>query len=285
MNRIDRLFQKKSGNILSVYFTAGFPVLDATPGIVRSLANAGVDMIEIGIPFSDPMADGPIIQQSNDKALKNGMSLAMLFQQLKDIRRDVEIPLLLMGYLNPVLQFGMQRFCVHCAETGIDGAILPDMPIEVFKEESQIFLDNNGHGDQPFSSRALDNQNKFNTLHDLFNHHNFHNIFLISPQTSTERLTEIDRISRGFIYMVSASSTTGIKGGFSDDQIEYFRRIEKMNLKNPRLIGFGISDHSTYKIACNYAHGAIIGSAFVKMLSDAVDLEKRIGEFVKGIRK
>lgn len=256
MNRINQLFQKKNKNILSIYFTAGHPSSDASVSIIKALADAGTDMIEIGIPFSDPMADGPVIQQSSATALKNGMSLHKLFQQLKGIRHNIDIPLLLMGYLNPVIQYGMEDFCKSCAETGIDGVILPDLPLDVYIEQC---------------SR-------------LFQKYGLHNIFLVSPQTSDERIRMIDENSQGFIYMVSSSSTTGVKGSFSDEQVEYFSRIQQMNLIHPTLIGFGISDHSTFDIACKYAHGAIIGSAFIKMLTDATDLETGIRKFVGGIK-
>lgn len=257
MNRINQLFQKKNKNILSIYFTAGHPSLDASVSIIKALADAGTDMIEIGIPFSDPMADGPVIQQSSAAALKNGMSLHKLFQQLKGIRNIVDIPLLLMGYLNPVLRYGMEDFCKSCAETGIDGVILPDLPLDVYVEQ----------------------------FRQLFQKYGLHNIFLVSPQTSDERIRMIDKNSHGFVYMVSASSTTGVKGSFSDIQMEYFRRIQQMNLMHPRIIGFGISDHFTFDIACKYAHGAIIGSAFIKMLTDATDLETDIRKFISDIKR
>lgn len=256
MNRINRLFTSGANKILSVYFTAGYPGRDSTTEIIQSLAEAGADMIEIGMPFSDPMADGPIIQQSGDRALKNGMSLKLLFAQLRDIRKKVDIPLLLMGYLNPVLQFGIDNFCRHCADTGIDGVILPDLPLEVYNEEFQ----------KQFESSGL------------------HNILLISPQTSIERIKKIDAASRAFVYMVSASSTTGVKGTFSQEQITYFERINAMDLSNPTLIGFGISDHESFIAACRYATGAIIGSAFVKMLSQSKDLKEDIRRFVNRIR-
>ncbi len=256
MNRINQLFQEKDKNILSIYFTAGHPSLDASVSIIKALADAGTDMIEIGIPFSDPMADGPVIQQSSATALKNGMSLHRLFQQLKGIRDNVDIPLLLMGYLNPVFRYGIEDFCKSCAETGIDGVILPDLPLDIYMEQCR----------------------------QLFQKYGLHNIFLVSPQTSDERIRMIDENSHGFIYMVSASSTTGVKGSFSDIQVEYFRRIQQMNLMHPRLVGFGISDNSTFEIACKYAHGAIIGSAFIKMLTDATDLETEIWKFIGDIR-
>jgi tryptophan synthase alpha chain len=256
MNRINRLFQNKQAQVLSVYFTAGYPVLNSTVEIIQSLSDAGVDMIEIGIPFSDPLADGPVIQSSSTLALKNGMSLKLLFDQLKYIRNKTDIPLLLMGYLNPVLQFGMERFCKSCAETGIDGTILPDLPNDVFEKEYITAFEENG----------------------------VYNIFLLSPQTKPERIRKIDCISRGFIYMVSSSSTTGVKNNFSQEQIEYFKRIKAMLLKNPTLIGFGISNSDNFKTACRYSGGAIIGSAFVKMLGEKGFSKLAIRKFVQEIR-
>jgi tryptophan synthase alpha chain len=256
MNRINRLFQDKQGNILSIYFTAGYPLLESTAGIIKALDRAGADMIEIGIPFSDPMADGPVIQKSSDKALKNGMSLSILFQQLRDIRKEVSVPLLMMSYLNPVMQFGLDNFCHKCTETGIDGVILPDLPLDLYMEEYRETL------------------NKV----DLFP------VFLMSPQTDNERIRLIDAASRGFIYMVSSSSTTGTRDNFSPEQIGYFERINRLSLKNPRLIGFGISSRETFSVACTYANGAIIGSAFIKMLDSKGDSEENIRDFVKSIR-
>jgi tryptophan synthase alpha chain len=256
MNRIDKLFKEKRNNILSVYFTAGYPHLDSTTKIIKSLADAGADMIEIGMPFSDPMADGPVIQRSNEKALLNGMSINLLFDQLKDIRNEVTIPLILMGYLNPVMQFGVDTFCRKCREKGIDGVILPDLPVQVYTEEYRSIFDEN----------------------DLYN------ILLITPQSSGERILEIDKASRGFVYMVSSSSVTGAKGYFSDDQISYFKRISEMNLKNPGLIGFGISDHEAFSKACRYAGGGIIGSAFVRILDQDGEIDTYINQFIKTIR-
>jgi tryptophan synthase alpha chain len=255
MNRINQLFQQKQGNILSVYFTAGFPYLNSTVEIIKALADGGGDMIEIGIPFSDPIADGPVIQKSNDKALKNGMSLKLLFQQLQDLRNEVSIPLLMMGYLNPVMQFGLDKFCRKCSEVGIDGIILPDLPLDLYLEEYQ----------------------------PVFKQYHLHNIFLMSPQTSDERIHRIDDASGGFIYMVSASSTTGTKDSFSPEQIAYFERIGNMNLKNPRLIGFGISTRKTFSLACKYAQGAIIGSAFIKEIEKEGDLKTVIQGFCSKI--
>jgi len=256
MNRIDKLFREKKGTILSVYFTAGYPRLDSTAGIIGALTEAGADMIEIGMPFSDPVADGPVIQHSSEKALRNGMNLKLLFDQLSEIRHEVKIPLLLMGYLNPVMQFGVENFCRECTRTGIDGVILPDLPPIVYKEE----------------------------YFSIFNMYNLYNIMLISPQSSVERITAIDKISRGFVYMVSSSSVTGSKGNFSDDQISYFKRVNEMKLRNPVLIGFGISNHETFINAGKFARGGIIGSAFVNILEqDGNDFEN-INQFIKEIR-
>ncbi len=269
MNRINSLFQTKPGQILSVFFTAGYPTLHSTVEIIKSLTKAGADMIEIGMPFSDPMADGPVIQKSSDVALKQGMSMNLLFSQLKDIRKETDIPLLLMGYLNPVMHFGIEKFCDECEKTGIDGVILPDLPLEVFLEDSGKDFGQPGHE---------------GSLKDLFAKHNLHAVFLISPQTHAERIREIDRISNGFLYMVSSSSTTGVKSGFDPVQQAYFERIRDMKLKNPRLIGFGISNHDSFNNACKYAKGAIIGSAFVKMLGTAQNMDEAITKFVEEIR-
>jgi tryptophan synthase alpha chain len=256
MNRIDKLFRDKKNNILSIYFTAGYPNLGSTTEIIKTLVEAGADMIEIGMPFSDPMADGPVIQHSNEVALQNGMSLKLLFKQLSRIRDEVKIPLLLMGYLNPVLQFGCANFCRSCEETGIDGVILPDLPPLVYSEQ---YL-------------------------PLFEKSDLCNILLITPQSDNERIRTIDKISRGFIYMVSSSSLTGIKGNFSDEQISYFKRVSEMGLRNNCLIGFGISDKETFKMACKFAGGGIIGSAFVKILGQDGSVVENISKFVKGIR-
>jgi tryptophan synthase alpha chain len=268
MNRIDKLFQTRTGQILSVFFTAGYPVLHSTVDIIKSLARAGADMIEIGMPFSDPMADGPVIQKSSDVAIKQGMNMNLLFDQLKDIRKETDIPLLLMGYLNPVIHYGIEKFCDECEKTGIDGVILPDLPLEIFIEDPGNVLGSRAQG----------------SIKDLFVKHNLHCIFLISPQTRKERIHEIDSIGNGFLYMVSSSSTTGVKNGFDPKQQAYFERIREMKLRNPRLIGFGISDHASFSRACEYAQGAIIGSAFVNMLRTAQPLDAAITKFVEGIR-
>ncbi len=254
-NRINQLFETKKENILSVYFTAGYPKLNDTAEIIRQLEQNGVDLIEIGIPFSDPTADGPTIQRSSEKALKNGMNLKLLFEQLSEIRKSVKIPLVLMGYINPVVQFGIEAFCKKCSETGIDGAILPDLPLDEYEEHYKIF----------------------------FKKYNLHNILLITPQTSEGRIRQIDAASTGFIYMVSSSSTTGAGKKVEDFKQDYFDRIQQMNLKNPRLIGFGISDNATFSNACKYASGAIIGSAFVKSLESNNNLAECISSFKQEI--
>jgi tryptophan synthase alpha chain len=252
-NRINHLFETKKENILSVYFTAGFPNLNDTVEIIQQLEKNGVDLIEIGMPFSDPTADGPTIQRSSEVALKNGMSLELLFEQLKNIRQTVKIPLILMGYLNPVYQFGVEQFCAKCAQIGIDGTILPDLPLDEFEQEYKT----------------------------IFKQNNLHNILLITPQTSESRIRQIDAASNGFIYMVSSSSTTGAGKKVEDFQQSYFERVQNMNLKNPRLIGFGISDRSTFKNACKYANGAIVGSAFIQAVQSGIEIDKTIPAFVR----
>ncbi|XOV95329.1 MAG: tryptophan synthase subunit alpha [Bacteroidota bacterium] len=254
MNRIDQAFE--SGNdILNVYFTAGYPSLDDTVRIAQSLEAAGADMIEIGIPFSDPVADGPTIQESSTKALKNGMNLKLLLEQLKDLRESVSIPVLLMGYINPILQYGFEKFCEDCESVGVDGLILPDLPLYEYEELYQ----------------------------DVLRKHGLYNIFLISPQTLTDRIRKIDELSSGFVYMVSSSSITGAKGEISDEQIKYFNRINDMGLVNKRLIGFGISNKETFNQACEYADGAIIGSAFIKLLSEDPS-DANIRKFIQDIK-
>ncbi len=254
-NRINQLFETKKENILSVYFTAGFPNLNDTVQITQELEKNGVDLIEIGMPFSDPTADGPTIQHTSEVALKNGMSIKLLFEQLKEIRKTVNIPLILMGYFNPVLQFGVEEFCKRCNEVGIDGTILPDLPLDEFEENyKEVFIKNN-----------------------------LHNILLITPQTSEKRIRQIDDASEGFIYMVSSSATTGAGKKVEDFHSDYFERVQQMNLKNPRLIGFGISDKATFDNACKYANGAIIGSAFVKSFDENVSINDSISSFVNQI--
>ncbi|MGE5449563.1 MAG: tryptophan synthase subunit alpha [Bacteroidales bacterium] len=254
-NRINKLFKEKENNILSVFFTAGYPHLEDTVPTILDLVKNGVDMIEIGMPFSDPVADGPAIQQSSLVALNNGMSVRVLFEQLKHIRQSVEVPLILMGYINPVLQYGMEAFCQKCKEIGIDGLIIPDLPLGVYQEEYQ----------------------------SIFEENNLHNIFLITPQTSDERLRQIDQASSGFIYMVSSNSTTGAKAGVTDVQNQYFERIKAFHLNNPRMIGFGISNADTFRNACHYSNGAIIGSAFVNALATEDPLTEKVARFIATI--
>lgn len=256
MNRIDKLFANKRKDILSIYFTAGYPHLDSTTRIISELAAAGVDMIEIGIPFSDPMADGPVIQHSNSVALKNGMNLKLLFRQLRSIRNYVDIPLVLMSYCNPILSYGMEKFCASCNSAGIDGVIIPDLPPEIFIENFKSF----------------------------FAFHNMVNIMLITPQTDHDRIREIDELSKGFIYMVSSSSITGVKKGFLKEQTDYFSKVKKMKLKNPALIGFGISDPESFKRTCDFAEGAIVGSAFVRLLGQEDEKAGTIRNFINYLR-
>jgi tryptophan synthase alpha chain len=254
-NRINKLFQNKKERVLSVYFTAGYPELNDTTTIIQELVKNGVDLIEIGMPFSDPVADGPVIQHSSLIALQNGMSIRKLFEQLTDIRKTIDIPLILMGYINPVLQYGVEAFCKKCNEIGIDGLIIPDLPMDVYQDEVKT----------------------------VFEANNLHNIFLITPQTSDERLKLIDEVSSGFIYMVSSNSTTGAKSSVSDFQRAYFQRVKNSGLNNPRLIGFGISNAETFNNACQYASGAIIGSAFVKAMEGSESLEQKVSTFINSI--
>lgn len=239
MNRINKKLQEDK-KLLSIYFTAGYPNLNDTVTIIQDLEKSGVDMIEIGLPFSDPLADGPTIQASSTQALKNGMTTEALFSQLKDIRKSVNIPLIIMGYFNPMLQYGVEAFCKKCAEIGIDGLIIPDLPVDVYNEQYKA----------------------------TFEKYGLINVFLITPQTNVERINFIDSISNGFIYMVSSASVTGSNSGFGDEQTKYFKRIAKMNLKNPQIIGFGISNNETFTQATTHAKGAIIGSAFIKHLTN-----------------
>lgn len=257
MNRIHRLFQNKKERVLSIYFTAGFPKLEDTLPIMQAIQDAGADIIEIGVPYSDPIADGPTIQDSNMIALDNGMSLKKLFEQLKAMRESISIPVVIMGYLNPIIQYGMEAFCKKCQDLGIDGLILPDLPVQQYLEEYQ----------------------------QLFEKYGLANTFLISPQTSEKRILEIDQNSNGFIYMVSSHSITGAKSGISEEQIAYFKRVKEMNLKNPRLIGFGISDSETFSIASTYSNGAIIGSAFIKVIKDSKNLAEDIKNYIQSVIK
>jgi len=239
MNRINKVFNKKK-NLLSIYFTAGFPDINDTLKIIKELDKSQVDMIEIGLPFSDPLADGPTIQKSSEKALSNGMTTNLLFDQLKDLRKVSEIPVVIMGYFNPILQYGIEKFCSNCKDVGIDGLIIPDLPADIFKKNYKI----------------------------IFEKYKLNMMFLITPQTSNERINLIDDLSKGFIYMVSSYSVTGAKDSFDKYQIEYFKRIKKLNLSNPLLIGFGISNKKTFQAACQNSNGAIIGSAYIKYIEN-----------------
>ena len=241
MNRINKLFADKPQDLLSIYFCAGAPTLDGTANVIRTLASNGINMIEIGIPFSDPMADGPVIQNAATKALHNGMSIRLLFEQLKDIRKDVEIPLILMGYLNPIVCYGFENFCQKCVEVGIDGMILPDLPFRDYMEEYKPIADK----------------------YDL------RIIMLITPETSDERIRFIDENTDGFIYMVSSAATTGAQKEFDTQKQAYFNKVRAMNLVHPTMIGFGISNNQTLKSAQANANGAIIGSKFVQLLDAA----------------
>lgn len=256
MNRIEKLFGDRPKNILSVYYTAGFPRLEDTVGIAEYLEKAGADIIEIGVPFSDPVADGPTIQASNKLALDNGMTVKLLLKQIKDIRKKVNIPIILMGYLNPIMQYGIEKFITDASAAGVDGLILPDMPMDVYQQEYKALFDQAG----------------------------MLNTFLISPTTSEERIRKIDAVTNGFIYAVSSSSTTGAKQEFAEEQISYFERLQSYNLKNPLLIGFGISNNSTFIKASSYTAGAIVGSAFINLLKQSTNLEKDINAFVKDIK-
>jgi tryptophan synthase alpha chain len=256
MNRIDQLFQQKKENILSVYFTAGYPRLDDTGRVMQALEEVGVDMLEIGVPFSDPMADGPVIQASGTQALRNGMSVKTLFSQLEDIRNSVTIPLVLMGYLNPILQFGFENYCKRAAACGIDGLIIPDLPFVEYLENYKPVADRYG----------------------------LHMIMLITPETSEERIRLIDDQTSGFIYMVSSASVTGSRNSFGEENLAYFRRVNAMGLKNPRLIGFGISNRETFDAACREAAGAIIGSRFIALLGNEPSVETAAEKLREAIR-
>ena len=253
MNSIQELFQKKDKNLLSIYFTSGYPKLDDTARIIQKLSKSTVDFIEVGLPYSDPLADGPTIQDSSQKALENGVNLDVIFQQLMPLKETNKTPLVLMGYLNQLLKYGEEKFCQKVVACGIDTLIIPDLPMVEFENHYQ----------------------------ELFDNYGITNIFLITPHTSEERIRKIDSYSKAFIYVVASASITGAKGAISNNQISYFERIKSMNLKSRLIVGFGISDKSTFNTACNYANGAIIGSAFIKDLGiNGVD---RIDDFIQPI--
>jgi tryptophan synthase alpha chain len=255
MNRLNHLFATKKDNLLSIYYTAGYPQINTTVDIAEALEKAGADFLEIGFPYSDPVADGPTIQHSSQQALDNGMTLNVLFEQLKDLRKRVSIPVLLMGYVNPIVQYGVERFCKKAAEVGVDGIIVPDLPML-----------------------------EYETMYaDYFKHNNLSNIFLVTPQTTPDRIQKIDELSTSFIYLLSSSSITGGSLNVSDSIEAYYNRVKAMQLKSPAIIGFGISDHASFTTACQYASGAIVGSKFVKLLETEDYLEK-IPAFIQSIR-
>ncbi|GIV36269.1 MAG: tryptophan synthase alpha chain [Cyclobacteriaceae bacterium] len=256
MNRIDKLFQRREKNILSVFYTAGFPGLNDTVTIARHLEAAGADMIEIGIPFSDPIADGPVIQRSNNRAIANGMTLKLLLDQVKQIRQTVTMPLLLMGYLNPVLQYGVEKFFTDAAEAGADGLILPDLPPEEFELK--------------YRKKAMQA--------------GIHVVFLVTPSSADERIRLLDSLSGGFLYAVSLSGVTGTRTSFTTEQDEFLKRLQKLKLKNPVLAGFGISNSESFHAACRLANGAIVGSAFISLLENSHNLQAQIEGFIHNLR-
>ncbi|MBD8348432.1 tryptophan synthase subunit alpha [Dysgonomonas sp. HGC4] len=257
MNRIKQLFEAKQKNILSIYFTAGFPNLNDTVNVIKELEANNIDLIEIGIPFSDPMADGPTIQASGTIALRNGMTLSKLFDQLKDIRKEVSIPLILMGYLNPIMRYGFENFCQKCQEVGVDGAIIPDLPFDDYLKEYKPVADK----------------------------YNIKVVMLITPETSDERIRLIDEHTDGFIYMVSSAATTGAQKSFDNSKQAYFKRINGMNLKNPRLIGFGISNKATLEAAQANASGAIIGSKFITLLQNSSNIKEAVSDLIECLKE
>lgn len=256
MNRINQLFQKKNNHLLSVYFTAGFPKLEDTVPTLKTLQKNGVDLVEIGVPFSDPMADGIVIQNSSHVALQNGMSIKKLFEQLTNVRSEINIPLVMMGYLNPIMQFGFDKFCSECKRVGVDGMIIPDLPMSDFLADYKAIAEK----------------------------YELEFIFLITPETTEERIRLIDENTNGFIYMVSSAAVTGTQSSF-DSRIDYFNRINSMNLKNPRLIGFGVSNKATLDTVNQYASGAIIGSAFIKALEETQNVEKGVEVLLERLTK
>lgn len=254
MSRLQQLFQHKNKQVLNVYCTAGYPQLDSTLPVMKALQQNGTDIIELGIPYSDPLADGPVIQYSNSVALANGITIPKLFDQIKDCRKDITIPVILMGYMNPVLQYGFDKFCADAAAAGVDGLILPDLP-----------------------------QYEFETFYSAtIKKYNLDFVFLITPETSDERIKKTDSLSSGFIYAVSSSSTTGNNKSI-ETQENYFKRLQSLNLQNPVLVGFGIKDKPTFEAACRYTNGAIIGSAFVQALKNSSDVVSDTKEFLKSI--
>jgi tryptophan synthase alpha chain len=254
MNRITSLFNKKKSRILNIYCTAGYPAINSTLDVMRALQDNGADMIELGMPYSDPLADGPVIQASSTKAIQNGMTINKLFNDLKDFRKHIHVPVILMGYMNPALQYGFEKFCAKAAETGIDGLILPDLPMYEFETE---------YG-------------------DIISKYGLKFIFLITPETSDERIRMLDRLSTGFLYAVSSSSTTGNEKSM-EQQMGYFKKLQDMKLNNPVLIGFGIKDNETFNAACKYSNGAIIGTAYIRALEENGSVNAVTKKFIDGI--
>lgn len=254
MSRIQELFQRKNKNVLNVYCTAGYPRLDSTLEVMQALQDAGADLIELGIPYSDPLADGPVIQTSGSKAIANGMTVARLFEQLHGFRKNIHVPVVLMGYFNQVLQYGFERFCAAAKSVGVDGLILPDLPMFEFEQE--------------YGKIIKDHQLDF--------------IFLVTPETSEARIKKLDELSSGFLYAVSSSSTTGKEKNLADQQ-SYFQKLQAMNLKNPVLVGFGIKDRQTFETACSFANGAIIGTAYIKALEQGTSVEEATKSFIAGV--
>ena len=254
-NKLEKVFLQKNNNLLNVYCTAGFPHKESTTEVLLALQNAGADMIEVGMPYSDPIADGEVIQKSNMQALENGMTMELLFKQLNSVKKQINIPLILMGYLNPVLQFGIEKFCATAAKAGVAGIILPDLPMQEYEQFYKHYFTKN----------------------------NLSFIFLVTPQTSTERIVQADKLSTGFLYAVSSSSTTG-SSNITEDKEAYFKKLHNLNLQNPLLIGFGINNSKTYQQACAYANGAIIGSAYIKAIAKSKNINKATASFIKSIR-
>ena len=254
MSRLTNLFIKRPHNVLNIYCTAGYPHLNSTVEVMKALEKNGADMVELGIPYSDPLADGPVIQMSNGVALKNGMTISKLFDQIKKFRKEISLPVLLMGYMNPILQYGFERFCSDALEAGIDGLILPDLPEYEFETEYGAIIKKHG----------LDF------------------VFLVTPETSEERIRKLDELSSGFLYAVSSSSTTGSNKNMTDVEI-FLLKLQDLKLKNPILVGFGIKDRSTFQAACKYSNGAIIGSAYIKALEKSMDIHATTKSFLSSI--
>jgi tryptophan synthase alpha chain len=254
MTRIEELFKRKQQRVLNLYCTAGFPKLESTMEVMKALQNNGADLIELGMPYSDPLADGEVIQQSGAVALQNGMTISILFRQLEEMRANVHLPVILMGYMNPVLQYGFENFCAKAAEVGIDGLILPDLPMYEYESE---------YG-------------------EIIRRYNLNFIFLVTPETKDERLKRIDELSSGFLYAVSSSSTTGNSKDISEQE-GYFKKLRDLKLTNPILVGFGIKDRETFEAACKYTNGAIIGSAYIKALGNGKDVNLATRDFLQTI--